>query len=216
MDQQVAIALGGREFTATRARLGLYLRLEIIRSRLLKETKAKGGGEIADALFDYISLCVPELTREEFDASPWFEAINAFLTLATMNMIQDDFAILRHHRPSGPSAPWDYPERLRVSWIHLIADAYKWRLEEIENLFLEDAVAFAQEIEVSEQMRNEFLHSLSEVAYPYNEGTKKHHYKPLTRPLWMVMRDEESVKTMIPKWALPAGKIVTLEEQSND
>jgi hypothetical protein len=208
MENSVELSLGGQEYVVVRARLGLYLTLETLQSDLAEAVKEDGSGTIADVLFRYLSASIQnDFERGIFGQAPWYETINAFIRIASMNAVRGEFAILKHSKSSQLSVPWNHPERLKISWIHIIAKAYNWTRENIENLWIEEALGFIQEIEADEQTNREFLHSLSDVAYPYDEASKKSKYTPLQRPLWMVVRDEESVKTRIDRRLLPIGPV---------
>lgn len=214
MDRGVTVKIGGREFTVARARLGLFLDLEIALSRLQDAVKSDGTGDIADALFSYLSACIPELDRGVFNEAPWYEIVNAYASLVAMNKIKGDFAIMTRNKTKNRPVPWDYPERVKVVWIHMLADAYNWTKAEIESLNLEEAIGYAQEIQADEQFEREFLYSLSEIAYPYDKASKKSRFMPMKRPLWMVLL-KELPRTRLVKAFLPQGMIVTLEDQAH-
>lgn len=206
----LTINLGGREFTVARARLGLFLDLEIVLSRMDKAVEKDGTGDIADALFEYLSVCIPELDRGSFNETPWHEIVNAYASLIVMNKMGGDFAIITRQIGKTKPVPWDYPERVKTLWVHMLASAYHWSKVEIENLVIEDAIGFIQEIQVDEQMQHEFVHSISEIAYQYDKASKKSKFVPLRRPAWMVLR-KELPKTRLAKVYLPQGMIITLE-----
>lgn len=206
----LTINLNGREFKVARARLGLFLDLEIVSSRMDKAVEKDDTGAICDALFDYLSACIP-IDRNAFYGASWHEIINAYVSLVVMNRIRGDFAIISRNMGRAKPVPWDYPERSKVVWIHMLASTYNWSKHDIENLVIEDAVGFIQEIQVDEQMRNEFEHSISEIAYQYDQASKKSKYVPLRRPAWMVLR-KELPKVRLAKAYLPQGKIVAMEE----
>lgn len=207
----LTINLGGREFNVARARLGLFLDLEIVLSRMDKAVEKDDTGAICDALFDYLSACIPELNRGLFYETLWHEIVNAYASLLVMNKIRGDFAIISRQMGKAKPVPWDYPERSKTVWIHMLASVYNWSRHDIENLIVEDAVGFVQEIQVDEQMRNEFEHSMSEIAYQYDQASKKSKYVPLRRPAWMVLR-KELPRTRLAKAYLPQGKVVAVEE----
>lgn len=213
MDKTVSVTIGGREYTVARARLGLYLDLEIVRSRLAKAVKVEENGFIVNALFDFLNLPIPDMDRGAFNQAPWQEIVLAYVHLSALNMIEGDFAILKYQSPGAKQVPWDYPERLKIVWIHSIATAYHWQITDIEQLQVEDAVGYLQEIVADEQLEKEFLHALSEVAYQYDQATKKSKYVPLHRPLWMVKRELDQIKTKIRRDLMPVGRIITIEEQ---
>ena len=212
MDRSVSVTIGGREFNVARARLGLFLDLEIVLARVSEAVRKDDTGAMADALFSYLSACIPEIDRGAFNEAPWFEVVNAYVRLVAMNRIEGDFAIITRSSSKSKPVPWDYPERIKVLWIHMIARAYNWTKETIENLSIEDAVGFIQEIQVDEQAEREFMHSISEIAYPYDRASKKSKFVPLPKPLWMVLY-KELPKTRMAKAYLPQGLIITLEEQ---
>jgi hypothetical protein len=131
------------------------------------------------------------------------------LEISILNRIDVDFAILKfsdRNKDSLPE-PWEYPERMRHYWIHLLAYAYGWSKEEIENIWPEEAYAYLQEIMATEQHEREFVHSLSEVAYSYDQATKRSTYKPIPKPSWMVMRDPKSVIVKLPRLLMPVGYV---------
>lgn len=214
MDRQIEISLGGQEFVVHRARLGLYLSLLAVATRLEKASEEQDSGAIVKALLSYLNLCLPESLP--LVALPWQELILAYISLVELNHVDDEnFAILRF-RSDGDPAAWDYPDRVRYLWVHLIASRYHWTRESIENLWPEEALAFIQEITADEQAEREFYHALSEVAYSYDEGTKKSRYVPLTKPAWMVAKTEKQVTTRLYKGFMPIGVIVAADGKEEE
>lgn len=212
MNQNVTISLGGQEYEIFRARLGKYLLLQeaVASLREAGEAAAKGGGSrpIIEALSAYLNVYVPNLTRAQLSTYSWVEIFSAMAKIAALNEIGVDFAILKFSDDGdGLPVPWDYPERMRHYWIHLLAYAYKWSKKEVENIWPEEAYAYLQEIIAHEQHEREFIHSLSELAYQYDQATKKARYQPLPRPAWMILRDPKSVITKLPKALMPVGNV---------
>ena len=212
MDRNVTISLGGQEYDVPQARLGKYLLLQEAAASLQKagEAAAKGGGSepVAAALTAYFNAYIPDLTQAQLSTYSWIEIFTVMAEISLINNIEIDFAILKYQTDSGLPAPWEYPERMRHYWVHVLAFAYKWSKEQIENIWPEEAFAYLQEIVAQDQQEREFVHSLSEVAYQYDSGTKKSRYKPLIRPAWMVMRDPSTMIMKIPTVLVPQGKIV--------
>ena len=207
-DPSIEITLDDAEYTVPRARLGMYLSLETLQADLMDAAKREDSGAMSDSLFRYFSVATSgELKLDVFHKAAWYEILNAFISIATMNLIDGEFAILQYARSDLLPVPWNHPERLRISWIHILAKAYNWVKKDIENLWIEEAIGFIQEIEADEQAQRDFIHSLSEVAYPYSEATKKNKYVPLQKPLWMVHRDVEEVMTKLDRRILPIGVI---------
>ncbi len=212
MDRSVIFSLGGQEYEIFRARLGKYLLLQEAAANLTKAGKAAsqggGGKAVIRGLLAYFNVFIPELTENQIVNCSWIEIFSAMGEIAILNDIEIDFAILKYKTEGGLPAPWEYPERMRHFWIHILAYAYKWSKEQIENIWPEEAFAYLQEIVAHEQQEREFAHSLSEVAYQYDSGTKKSRYKPLQRPPWMILRDPKSMIVKLPLALVPVGEIV--------
>jgi len=207
----VIVALGGREWTITRARLGGFLRLQQARESINKGVEESANGWIVDGIFEFLRVSIPDLKATEFYLSPWYDAFYAYSQIEDLNRLPHgvEFSILKFPASAhGRSVPWDNPLRSIIIWIHLIAKTYSWSRDEIENLWPEEAVAYVQEIMADEQMDREFVHMLSTVAYEYNKTTKKSQYRPLARPMWMMMQKVEDVITKLRKDFLPVGNVI--------
>jgi hypothetical protein len=91
---------------------------------------------------------------------------------------------------------------------------YGWTLENTENLYFNDAIAYIQEILIDEQLDKEWQWSLSEIAYQYNDALKKSEFKPLPRPSWMVgMNKIEPPKVeRLPVGMMPQGLVMRWEQ----
>lgn len=205
------VALGGREWQITRVRLGGFLRLQQARESLNRGIEEADNGQIVDGIFEFLRVNIPDLKTSEFYQSPWYDAFFAYSQVEDLNRLPHgaEFAILKFPTaPHSRSVPWDNPLRAVTIWIHLIARTYSWSKDEIEHLWPEEAIAYVQEIMADEQMDREFFHMLSQVAYEYNKTTKKSQYRPLPRPMWMLMQKPETVITKIRKDFLPVGKVL--------
>lgn len=211
-EKSVQIALGGREWTLSRARLGDFLRLQQARDILLEGVKSEDNREIVTGLYAFLRVLLTDLTEDEFYSAPWHEIAAAFILIENINLLPhaNEFAIIRHAVSSDKRVAWDNYLRSSLIWVHMIAKAYGWTKDEIENLWPEDAIALVQEILADEHIDREFIHALSEVAYEYNKTTKKSQYRPLQRPAWMALgdRDGKPRKTKLRKDWLPTGNVV--------
>lgn len=209
MDRSVNVTLGGREYIVHRARLGVYLRQQEASSLLAAAGKSGDNGSIMRAINKYLEIAIPEITPQIVEDASWVEIATAISLIEIINRVEIDFALLRFagEPEASTPVPWEYEERLRYFWVHLLARSYHWTREEIENLWPEDALAFIQEILVHDQYDREFLHSISEIAYQYQPGTKSSKYVPLRRPLWMVLR-EEHPKVKLHRDLMPIGVVV--------
>lgn len=218
MTDRITVSLGGDTYEIKRSRLGKYLDLLTQRDRLDKAVEKGEAPEIASGLYEYLRISLPDLDRETFESAPWFEVIQMFAVNADINLIPhaDQYAIISvDGGDESDGVPWDYPGRSGIVWKHLLAGAYGWPLGEIDDLWPEQAIRFLMEILSDEFSDKEFVHSLSELAYEYNESTKKSSYRPLRRPLWMVegaeVSREERKKSLITKIRrdfLPVGNVI--------
>jgi len=208
---RIEVTIAGLVQEVERVRLGSYLRLQRAAKRLSKAAAQADTGGIADALFEYLIACIHDLDRGEFNEAPWYEVVSAFRQIRRLNHIPnaEDYSLLTKTTSSGneKTVAWDHDDREVLLWIHLIANSYKWSKTEIEELWPEEAIAYIQEILVEEQLRREFLYSLSEVAYPYDKATKKSKFRPMQRPLWMVAGGGRKTDRVL-KSMLPVGNVV--------
>jgi hypothetical protein len=183
--------------------------LQLARARLKQEADKDDTGAIASALFDFIKVGEAEaFALELFNQETWLEAFTRMIRVESENLVPgaDQLAILRS--PSGGKpVMWDHPNRPVIIWTHIFASAYGWSSEYTMNLWPEEALALLQEIIADEQQQREFLHSLSEIAYPYDKGSKKNRFKPLSRPAWMAVPGRERTVRMR-RDMLPVGTIL--------
>lgn len=206
MPDRTTVSLGGRQLSAERARLGLFLELQHLSTELEKAIEKRDSGASANAMIGYIEKSVKGKLEGHFS---WMEIGVAFSLLQELNAIPEKIPMLRlAPSVSKRPVPWDYPGRNMVWWVHLIARAYSWSYSDILQLWPEEAAKFVQEILVDDQLDREFFHSLSEVAYAVNKGGKAR-YVPLRRPMWMLTSGTLR-KIKIPKEALPKGEVVDM------
>jgi len=210
VSKEINVSLGGLSWTIKRGRLGTYLALQKANAAITGACRDRSNGEVAGGLFYFLKIVIADFDRGHFNQCPWYEIIKAYQEVNELNKFEDKdkFALFRVGDPS-PSKPvaWDHDERAIILWIHLIADAYKWSKAEIENLWPEEAAALLQEILADDQERREFSYSLSEMAYHYDNNTKKSKFRPLPRPLWMVGGTDKKLHK-IKKSLLPIGNVI--------
>ncbi len=214
------IILAGTEHNCTRFRLGNFLRLQSIQAEIDDAVKSDDTGKIAQGIFDYLKLCIPEFEFKTFCVLSWHEIIIAYASLGLLNQIENPerFAILQHSIQRDRES-WHYPQRAYFSFVHSLAYAYKWPQEHIENLTPEEGIAFMQEIVSQQQSERAFTHMLSSVAYGYDAATKKQTYRPYELPNWMKVGREEQRKTiakerLVDSSLLPQGKVVRASENT--
>lgn len=142
----------------------------------IKKEEISQSGDIAlvDKIFEFIHQGI-SLPLEEYEMLPWYFIGEAFQFIDRLNSPSKDFPFLRpsEERPQETVINWDYPGRTWYVWFNTFAKKFGWTKETIADLDIDDACGLMQEIVIDEQMEKEFLHSLSEISYPYNPSTKK-------------------------------------------
>jgi hypothetical protein len=208
------VLLGKKTFTITQSRLRDWLFLEDIRVKISKAADIGDGGMFISSIYGYISAAL-SISVEELSELPWLQIADTLATLFTVNAPGIDFPLLKS-KSQESTAIWDYEGRTWYLWAHILADAYGWSIEYIENLRVDDAVAFIQEILVEDQLTREWEWSTSEIAYSYDSATKKSKFNPLPRPSWMGEAVGRTVKKMkVKKSMLPVGNVLTWEDIKN-
>lgn len=204
------ISVNGQTFTVERVRLRRWLQLEETKSQIHKAAERLEVDTISDQLISYLSAA-SGIEPQVFEDAPWFDSANAFSDLVMGNEPTIKFPLLENQSDQrGKPVVWDYVGRLWFSWVNLIATAYGWGIEQIENLEVDTGIALIQEILVEHQLKREWEWSLTELAYPYDPGAKKGIFKPLTRPRWMRGKPERIKKVRMPLSILPVGIIEDL------
>lgn len=204
-EPHVSVAVGGREFIATRVRLGGFLRLQEGMETLAKAGKSQENQAIADALFSILGPAL-DMDRLTFETASWLDVFRAYLAVVTLNTIPeaDRMAIVRFAEKGKP-VPWDYQGRASIAWVHLFAEAYGWTKDQVLELWPEEAIGLMQEIEASDFSRREFQHVHSELAWTFDKRGKGT-YKPLKKPAWMVFRQSRLLTRLLRK-SLPLGDV---------
>lgn len=208
------ILLNDNEYSFDHIGLRKWLELEEIREIFIEAVDNKDIDNIMLSLCSYISTAL-DISTEVLQILPWYEVANAYIFISIECIPRYDFAVLKpkKNEPEKYKATWDYKERTLYLWSHMIASAYGWTLEYISNIYFNDALALLQEIMIDEQLKKEWQWSLSEIAYSYNESTKKSEFKPLPRPSWMQDILPEPKKIRIPVSMMPVGIVMKLGTQ---
>jgi hypothetical protein len=170
--------------------------------------KARSSGGVHRAITSYLEVGT-KLGREEIKSLPFVEVGKAFIELQNLNRLRffpPFLSVEGGSKPGEELPPWNYKGRDLYVWIHTIALAYGWSREEILGLVPEEAVIYIQEIMIDNQFNREWEYSLSGQGMIYNKTTRKSHFRPLTRPRWMVKTEPTMVK--MPRSLLPVGNVV--------
>ena len=203
MANSIVVTLGNVEYNVSRSTLRQWLELE----ETVKKIKKGKSKDKAKAIYSYLSIVLGDSL--DFDTVSWNDVANAFGDVIALNTIKYDFPILKA-KIKEVSVSWNYEGRDFYIWAHMLAENYGWDIEYISNLDIDDAVAFAQEIAIEEQLNREWEWGLSENSIKWDRKGRGAH-QPLDRPDWMQLpygREKELETTRIPKIMIPVGIIV--------
>ena len=164
--------------------------------------------------FIEMALSVP--TKIDWDTVPWWEFLTVYSEVVSLNSPTIKFPILESSIKESKPLPWEYEGRGWFFWFNLFAKNYGWTENMIEILDIDTAIGLYQEISIDDQFEKEWEWSLSEIAFPYNQSTKKQEYKPLERPEWMLPISPKQLPTMkMRKDMMPVGNIVDLSVKAD-
>jgi hypothetical protein len=138
----------------------------------------------------------------------WFDDLDNFEKAVTVNLPTLKFALL-NSREKSEKLPWEYEGRTWYYWLNLFSRAYGWSRQYIAMLDIDTAIGLLQELLIEEQLRHEWDWSLSEIAYPYDEKSKKSKFHELPRPDWMKKIAPPPKKVMIRVDMIPVGNVIS-------
>ena len=207
MQSKVVISVSEKSIEVERAKLRLWFELEDARSKL-KEAAESGDTEaVSLILCSYLSVASCE-NIELFQESNWEEVAIAFAEINFLNTPQLQLPLFDYQdKEETNTVSWEYEGRTWYLWVHTLAKAYGWTEEYISNLEIETGLALIQETVVDDQLNKEWEWSLTELAYPYDKGSKTSKFNPLPRPDWMGRVAKTPKKTTLLKLMLPVGYI---------
>ncbi len=140
--------LGGRSFTAQRARLYLHYQLR----SLLQEA---AGLPPADLTSRYVALAAG-ITVEDVDLGEPSELLTAFMLLADFNRFRGTLPVLWPTGAPGGGGREDYPNRALASMVTRLSHAYGWEVDHILDLGPEEAACYLQEAVIIDHQAREF------------------------------------------------------------
>ncbi|MBU2051388.1 MAG: hypothetical protein KKH61_20765 [Gammaproteobacteria bacterium] len=191
------------EYPGERFKFKEWLRLEEVKAII---SKATDRDRFADGIYLYLSIAL-HLQIDELKLLPWKEVASAYVEINYINRPTISFPILTTKQDHAEKYSWDYEGRTWYEWANIFSKKYGWSLEYSAELDVDDAIGLLQEMMVDDQLSKEWEWSLTEIAYPYNDKTKKSEFKPLQRPSWMEKEIEPPKIMKIPKHLLPVGII---------
>lgn len=185
-----------------------WSRLDDIRQKINTEAEAGRWQIVPNLIIESIILCGAEI-----EDPPWMDVAELYVEAVTLNQPRIKFPIFTS-KEKGKKMPWEYEGRTWYFWLNLFAGQYGWAAQDIGELDLDDAFGLYEEIVVDDQHEKEWEYGLSEMAYVYNTTTKKSHFRPLSKPDWMLLSPDQAKKSVkkirMPKSALPVGEIINL------
>lgn len=192
-------------------RLKKWLELETYKDKIVRATD---GGDLPKVLLKYLSVALG-VSEKWFEYADWVKLVSVFYLSLTKSP-KVDLPILSPTDEKSPEEDWNYDGRTWHLYSHMLAKSYGWNLEYISCLRVEEALAKIEEILVAEQLEREFYYGLSEVAYSYDQQTKKSKFVPLPRPHWMRKRIKPIQKFLIPKDMMPVGVVNMMDALPNE
>lgn len=207
------ININNEEIDIDKPKLKQWLQLEDLRKVTQEAVIRKDISRFYKSVLDYL---ITAFDKEEsfFSSLTWQEFFGLFDFISGLCYPEIKFPFVMKGNKKDEKPDWDYLERTWFYWSNIFAKQYGWTLDQIANLEFQDALGLLQEIMVDEQLEREWAWRLSEIAYPYNEGTKKQQFKPLERPAWMV-KIKEQPKIKMRKDHLPMGNVLKYGEDEN-
>lgn len=211
------ITLQGKSVTLLRLTLRGWTSLEGSKLEMDEAIKNKDFDKYYTAIVQFIELASSIPSKIDWNKVPWFEALSVYSQAVVLNSPTIQFPILVSTKADNKKLPWEYSGRAWYFWLHLLASNYGWSEGTIGELDIDTAIGLYQEILLNEQLEKEWTYSLSELAYPYSQATKKSNYKPLDRPEWMLpMAPKQLPVIKMRRDMLPVGNIVDLTEKPKD
>lgn len=114
----------------------------------------------------------------------------------------------RDRRKEQKKQPWEYDGRMTYVYFDMLARNYRWSLDQISELYPEDALLLIQECLIEEQNKMEWDYTLSDKGYRYDSKSGKTTGRdPFPKPSWMIETKMPSVGK-IRKDMLPVGVIL--------
>lgn len=212
------IKINGHDISAIRLKLRGWARLEGLRNEMDSAVSKHGYEQLFSCMVKFIETALVQPHKEiEWLEIPWYDFLDIYSQIVRLNSPTLEFPILRYSSKEEKKLPWEYDGRAWYFWLNLFASNYGWEEDKIADLDIDDALGMYQEISIEGQLSREWEWGLSEMAYPYNKGTKKSEYKALPRPSWMMPIIPKQLPVIkLKKSFLPVGNIIDLQEEERN
>jgi len=205
------VILRKQEFIITRSKFKSWIELEEVREKIFHAIDIEDTDEIGDNILLYVSKALG-IDVSSIENLPWKDIAGAYSIIVAENFNIRLLPFMKYSKKKleDERDVWDYSGRLWYSYSHKIANEYKWTLDYINDLDVDDAFALIQEILVSDQLNKEWEWTLSEKSVGYDEATKKSRFIELHRPDWMKPIPKPPQKVKMPRVMMPQGNIMKL------
>lgn len=204
------LTLDGEDYS--KLRLGNFFILRTIKADFFDSIRTGDREKFKRTLVDTIKLQTGKPVQENENL---FRLLSNVLQIFRFNEFENPPVALvpppksSRENPDKKTDRWEYKGQYMAEWIDHFARNYGWSLEQILDLDIDVAALLLQEILLENQFKKEWEYNLSELAYQYDENTKKSHHKPLKRPYWMnPAADAEIKKTKLLRSMLPIGVVI--------
>lgn len=203
-----------KEIKFLRLRLRDWSKLEGVKQELDTATSKHDIPSVFQCMVKFVEVAVsPSPSNINWEQVPWYEFLEIYNCAIEVNSPKLEFPILRGSGADAKKQPWEYTGRSWYFWLNTFAKNYGWPEEAIANLDIDDALGLYQELQLDDQLQKEWEWGLSEIAYPYEEFSKKQVYKPLQRPSWMMpMIPKQLPVVKMLKAHIPMGNVIDVQE----
>lgn len=216
MRVEKTVLLMGKEIKIKRLTLRGWTSLESIKKEMDSAISKRDYDKYYSASVRFIEMALSVPTKIDWEIVPWWEYLEIYSEVITLNTPTIKFPILESSIKESKPLPWEYDGRSWFFWFNLFAKHYGWSENYIEKLDIDTAIGLYQEISIEDQFEKEWQWSLSEIAFPYNQSTKKQEYKPLDRPEWMLPISPKQLPVVkMRKDMMPVGNIIDLSAKAD-
>lgn len=214
MENSLEIKVNQTTYNYQRPKLKKWVQLDELHSEIKEATTRKDTQQLKLLLSNFLVVAFSNSTPEVWLSLEWEKVFTLVNDILVLNKIRTILPLIDNKGTDKQDKKevWEYSGRAWTYWAHMFARHYGWSLPQIEELEIEDAIALLEEIYLDNQFDMEWQWSLTEVAYPYNESTKKSSFRPLERPDWMKPIPEAPKKIKILKSMLPLGNVIDMND----
>ena len=211
---ELVVKILGKSITLQRLPLRGWAKLEEIKKAIDDAISTKDSNNYFLALVQFIEMASSTPPKIEWDKLPWFEFLSVYSDAIRINTPSLQFPVLVGEKGETKKQPWEYEGRSWYFWLNLFAKNYGWNEEVIGEMDIDTAIGLYQEILIDGQFEKEWQYSITEIAYEYQEHSKKSVYKPLDRPEWMLpLAPTQLPIVKMRKDMMPMGNIIDMQAE---